>query len=90
MEELEVIPTFGIIDSNTDPTAVNFPIPANDDSVKCLRMIMDYIVGNISNHMTLDKVNDDKSIDTESNDKKAPKEVGDLNTTKVSEGETKE
>ena len=32
------IPTFGIIDSNTDPTVVDFPIPANDDSVKCIRL----------------------------------------------------
>ncbi len=37
------IPTFGIIDSNTNPNVVNFPIPANDDSVKCIKLIMDYI-----------------------------------------------
>jgi len=37
------IPTFGIIDSNTDPNVVNFPIPANDDSVKCIKLIMNYI-----------------------------------------------
>ena len=37
------IPTFGIIDSNTNPNVVNFPIPANDDSVKCIKLLMDYI-----------------------------------------------
>ena len=37
------IPTFGIVDSNTDPNVVDFPIPANDDSVKCIKLIMDYI-----------------------------------------------
>ena len=37
------IPIFGIIDSNTDPNVVDFPIPANDDSVKCIKLIMDYI-----------------------------------------------
>ena len=41
------IPTFGIIDSNTDPSTVDFPIPANDDSVKCIRLIMDYITQNL-------------------------------------------
>ena len=41
------IPTFGIIDSNTDPNVVDFPIPANDDSVKCIRLIMDYINQNL-------------------------------------------
>ncbi len=43
------IPTFGIIDSNTDPNVVDYPIPANDDSVKCIRLIMDYITESINN-----------------------------------------
>ena len=42
------IPTFGIIDSNTNPGVVDFPIPANDDSVKCIKLIMDYITGTIN------------------------------------------
>ena len=36
------IPTFGIIDSNTDPRGVDFPIPANDDSMKTIKLIVDY------------------------------------------------
>ena len=42
------IPTFGIIDSNTDPNVVDFPIPANDDSVKCIKLIMHYITSTIN------------------------------------------
>ena len=42
------IPTFGLIDSNTDPNVVDNPIPANDDSVKCIRLIMDYITESIN------------------------------------------
>ena len=42
------IPTFGIIDSNTNPNVVDFPIPANDDSVKCIRLIMDFISEDIN------------------------------------------
>ena len=37
------IPTFGIVDSNTDPTKIDFPIPANDDSVKTIKIITNYI-----------------------------------------------
>ena len=37
------IPTFGIVDSNTDPDILDFPIPANDDSIKTIRLIISYI-----------------------------------------------
>ena len=37
------IPTFGIVDSNTDPRGIDFPIPANDDSMKTIKLISDYI-----------------------------------------------
>jgi small subunit ribosomal protein S2 len=33
------IPVFGIADTNTDPSAVNFPIPANDDLTKSVALI---------------------------------------------------
>ena len=55
------IPTYGIIDSNTDPKVVDFPIPANDDSVKCIRLIMDYITQNI-NYLTEKKDTDSCNI----------------------------
>ena len=61
------IPTYGIIDSNTDPNTVDFPIPANDDSVKCIRLIMDYITQNI-NYLTDKKIAD--SIEEEVNKEK--------------------
>ena len=37
------IPTFGIIDSNTDPSVIDFPIPANDDSIRTIQLIADTI-----------------------------------------------
>jgi len=37
------IPTFGIVDSNTDPRNIDFPIPANDDSMKTIGLIVNYI-----------------------------------------------
>ena len=41
------IPTFGIIDSNTDPIDIDYPIPANDDSMKTIHLIVNYIADEI-------------------------------------------
>ncbi|MBK5283995.1 MAG: 30S ribosomal protein S2 [Bacteroidia bacterium] len=35
------IPTIAITDTNTDPTQVDFPIPANDDATKCIAVIVE-------------------------------------------------
>jgi small subunit ribosomal protein S2 len=34
------IPVFGIVDTNSDPTSVDFAIPANDDSFKSISLLM--------------------------------------------------
>lgn len=36
--------TVGIVDTNADPEAVNYPIPANDDAVGSIKLIADYII----------------------------------------------
>ncbi|KAL3426349.1 37S ribosomal protein Mrp4 [Phlyctema vagabunda] len=36
---LNNIPTIGIIDTDADPTWVTYPIPANDDSLRCTQLI---------------------------------------------------
>jgi small subunit ribosomal protein S2 len=33
------IPVFAIVDTNCDPTSVDYPIPANDDAIKSVQMI---------------------------------------------------
>lgn len=33
------IPVIGVVDTNTDPDEVDFPIPANDDSIKTIEII---------------------------------------------------
>ena len=35
------IPVFGIVDTNSDPTNVDFVIPANDDATKSIEVILD-------------------------------------------------
>ena len=36
------IPVFAICDTNVDPTGIDFPIPANDDAIKAVKLILDY------------------------------------------------
>ncbi len=43
------IPTFGLVDTNTDPFSLDFPIPANDDSIKTIKLIMSHITNSIHN-----------------------------------------
>lgn len=33
------LPVIGIVDTNTDPTTIDWPIPANDDAIKTLKLI---------------------------------------------------
>ena len=42
------IPVFGIVDTNSDPNAVDFLIPANDDSNKSIEIILDALCGAIA------------------------------------------
>ena len=37
------IPVFGIVDTNSDPTDIDFVIPANDDATKVIELILDYL-----------------------------------------------
>lgn len=43
------IPVVAIVDSNADPSPVKYPIPANDDAIKALQLIADYVQQAISN-----------------------------------------
>ncbi|MBX2947258.1 MAG: 30S ribosomal protein S2 [Cyclobacteriaceae bacterium] len=37
------IPVFAMVDTNSDPSSVDFPIPANDDAFKSISLITGYI-----------------------------------------------
>lgn len=37
------IPTIAMVDTNSDPTNIDFPIPCNDDSSKSIKLIVDII-----------------------------------------------
>jgi small subunit ribosomal protein S2 len=38
------IPTFAMVDTNSDPSNIDFPIPANDDATKSITLITDVIM----------------------------------------------
>ena len=38
------IPVIGLVDTNSDPTILDFPIPGNDDAVKSIRIIVETIM----------------------------------------------
>jgi len=42
------ISTFGMVDTNSDPTKVDFAIPANDDATKSIAIITNYIAAAIA------------------------------------------
>lgn len=41
------IPIVGIVDTDSDPKKVNFPIPGNDDSSKSINIILNYLTQSI-------------------------------------------
>ena len=49
------IPIIGICDTNVDPTLVDYPVPANDDAVKSIKLIVDYIAANVKARVAADK-----------------------------------
>ena len=63
------IPTFAIVDTNSDPTLVDFPIPANDDASKSIEKILELVCGTISEGLAERKQEREK-VKTE----KAPKD----------------
>ena len=54
------IPTFAIVDTNSDPRQVDFAIPANDDASKSISLIIEAMVGAIEEGLVERKLDRDK------------------------------
>lgn len=59
------IPVFAVVDTNSDPTGVDFPVPANDDAFKSISLIVNYIGSVIE-----DGLNERKKEKEEANQKR--------------------
>lgn len=75
------IPTFAMVDTNSDPSNIDFPVPANDDATKSITLIMDVIMKAI--HEGLDERKREK-------EEEADKEAATAKAKVDSEGEAKE
>ena len=67
------IPTIAIVDSNTDPNKVTFPIPANDDSMRTINIIISALADAVLEAKGLDSNNNhgkDGSSDSPKEDKR--------------------
>jgi len=60
------IPTFAIVDTNSNPNLVDYPIPANDDAAKAISLIMNVIVGAVQEGLSERKQEKEKGDDEES------------------------
>ena len=38
------IPVIGLVDTNSDPSVIDYPLPGNDDAVKSIRIIVEAIM----------------------------------------------
>jgi small subunit ribosomal protein S2 len=55
------IPLVAIVDTNADPSRVTYPIPANDDAVKAIQLIVDYVQAAIETGKSQIKAAPDKA-----------------------------
>ena len=64
------IPVFAIVDTNSDPSTVDFPIPANDDAYKSISIIMSIVSKSIEDGLSERKrEKDDQKLKEEENKK---------------------
>jgi small subunit ribosomal protein S2 len=52
------IPVIAVVDTNADPSLIDYVIPANDDAIKSIELITGYVVGAIQNGKSKVKVAD--------------------------------
>ena len=67
------IPIFAIVDTNSDPDLVDFPIPGNDDASKSISLILDHLNTAVKDGLT-DRKKDREEKKASSKDEKDLKE----------------
>ena len=70
------IPTIAMVDTNSDPTNIDFAIPSNDDSSKSIKLIVDVIVRAIEEgQLDRKKEKDSAEIEKSKSEKEASAEA---------------
>jgi small subunit ribosomal protein S2 len=54
------IPVFAMVDTNSDPRDIDFPIPANDDASKSITLIIDFVTETIAEGLNERKMEKEK------------------------------
>jgi small subunit ribosomal protein S2 len=55
------IPTFAMVDTNSNPQEIDYPIPANDDASKSIEKIMSFVASSVKEGLENRKVEREKS-----------------------------
>src|SRR5580700_7859720 len=66
------ITTFAMVDTNSDPSKVDFPIPANDDATKSISIITNYLTAAIMEGLqerAMNKESEDENASEESTER---------------------
>lgn len=67
------VSTFGMVDTNSDPTKVDFAIPANDDATKSIAIIVSYVTAAIAEGLAERAVEKTDEVEEEETDNKLRK-----------------
>lgn len=67
------IPTFAIVDTNSDPNMVDFAIPANDDSSNSVKFIVDSVCEAVKEGLSERKASKDAAAKTEKKEEESEK-----------------
>lgn len=56
------IPVFAVVDTNVNPSDIDFVIPGNDDAIKGLELLLSYFSAAVTEGVAADKKADEKSV----------------------------
>lgn len=84
------IPTFAIVDTNSNPKLVDFPIPANDDATKSINLITSIITNAIAEGLAERKMDKDKRAAEEETERETQAALDAVKSKTIAEIEERE
>ena len=83
------IPVVAIVDTNTDPSSIDYPIPANDDSIRTIQLIVSALTDTIIESRSAEKFKDAPKVEAKKPVEKEPS-VKEKETVEVAKAASKE